>query len=197
MSIVPVPRLRNHSLGLLWFHCWNTLLSVLSGTQMSLYIKRVLCSGHGEGELFQILGISKNSFLYFFLVASRSFFTHLCQSVYSWNANGPFCQSPELCLCDAPACQHFALYIPTIWLLWALNSTFWTQDVCQALFGISFPMLWPGNSLWAVSWGTCRAHFISASLLLGITVLHCLLSNGWKPLFHIFCLFFSVKWFLN
>ena len=90
MSIVPVPRLRNHSLGLLGFHYWNTLLSILPGTQMSLYSKRFLCSGHGEGELFQILGICKNSFLYSFLVASGRFFTHVCQSVYSSNANRAF-----------------------------------------------------------------------------------------------------------
>lgn len=117
---------------------------------------------------------------------------HTCANPFTAEMQmDPSVKSPELCLCDAPACQHFALCIPTICLLWVLNSIFWTQDVCQALFGISFPMLWPGNSLWAVSWGTCRAHFISASLLLGITVLHCLLSKGWKPLFHIFCLFFQ------
>ena len=117
----------------------------------------------GKVNYFKSCGISKNCFLYSFLVASGSFFTHVCQSVYRWNANRPSVNLQNS-LCDASACQYFALCVPATWLLCILNFIFWTQDVCQALLQISFPMLWPGNSLWAVSWGNCRAHFISASL---------------------------------
>ena len=189
MSIVLVPRLRNHSLGLLWFHYWNTLRSVLPGTQMSLYIKRFLCSGHGEGELFQILGICKNSFLYSFWWP-QGVSLHMCADQFTAQMQ----TDPPVDLQNSVSVMPLLVStLPCAFqpLGFSAFSTPFSEHRMSVRLCLGFPSLCSGlETLWAVSWGDCRAHFISACLLLGITALHSLLSNGWKPLFHIFCLFF-------
>lgn len=197
MSVVPVPRLRNHSLWLLWFHYWNnTLLSILPGTQMPLYIKRFLCSGHGEGELFQILWDIQELFSLLLSGGLREFlYTHANQFTDEMQID-PSSISRTLslwCFCLSVLCPVHSSYLASL----HSQLHFLNTGCLSGSVRISFSMLWPGNSLWAVSWVNCRAHFISASLLLGITVLHCLLSNGWKPFFHVFCLISQVTFKLG
>lgn len=54
-------------------------------------------------------------------------------------------------------------------------------------------VLQPGNWRSSLSWSNHRTQLF-VSLLLGRTVLFCLLSNVWKLLFHIFCPVFYFPW---
>lgn len=58
---------------------------------------------------------------------------------------------------------------------------------CWTPYGFPLPRTWKlGNSLQTVNWVNCSLIMV-VSCLSGITVLNCLTSNVWKPLFHTFC----------
>ena len=66
-----------------------------------------------------------------------------------------------------------------MWSSQALSFVFATHRVYLVLPGCPLSVLWPGNSLQAISWDNCSASFICFNLS-GIIILLCLLSCAFQ-----------------
>lgn len=130
------------------------------------------------------------------------FCTCVCASAGSWRLHSIFCRSLErtcafflsyslshfclLSLCSLLISSTRLYKFKPTWLPWTPSFILSTQgDLRCPLMPPSWIAVW---TVQVVSWGNPRAHLICSSLLLGINVFYCLLSNIWKPFFYVYCL---------